>query len=185
MAINISAICSELRKTAYDSKKEFGGLSAEQLNWKPSEKEWSVAQSFQHLIVTNELYFPNIQSAVDGRHRNNVYSKIPFVTDLISFAMKNSLNPKQSRKMKTFRMFQPSASNLPVTIIDDYVTNQNKLIDLVEASRHLDINRIKIAEPISPALNLRLGNAFEILAMHGERHFLQAKRLLEMDGFPN
>jgi len=31
--------------------KEFGNLSAEQLNWKPNADTWSIAQNMDHLIV--------------------------------------------------------------------------------------------------------------------------------------
>ncbi|CAN5340589.1 hypothetical protein BH20ACI2_BH20ACI2_22230 [soil metagenome] len=103
MKTGIFTACSDLQKVADDARETFGSLSAVQLNWKPSDENWSIAQCFEHLIVTNELYFPNIQRVIDGNHRNNFYSKIPFATDLIAFAMKNSLNPNQSKKMKNIQ----------------------------------------------------------------------------------
>ena len=184
MSERIDAVVDELELVVDDTRAAFGKMSAEQLNWKPSEKLWSIAQCFEHLIVTNELYFPNIQKVIDGQHRNNLWSKVPFGTDLIAFAMKNSLNPKQSRKMKTFKMFEPSVSDVPETIIEDFTANQSKLIGLATASRQLDVQRIKIAEPLSSALNLRLIDAFEILSMHSRRHFMQAKRVEEEAGSP-
>ena len=180
----IVQLTKDLKTVADNSMAEFGVLSVSQLNWKRDEKSWSVAQCFEHLIVTNELYFSNIQKVIDGRHRNNFFSRVPFAADLIAFAMKNSLNPKQARKMKTFRMFEPSISEVPETIIEDFAANQGKLVDLVIAAQSLDARRIKIAEPLSTALNLRLVDAFEILSMHCERHFNQAKRVTETAGFP-
>ncbi|CAN5340737.1 hypothetical protein BH20ACI2_BH20ACI2_22240 [soil metagenome] len=81
-------------------------------------------------------------------------------------------------------MFEPSVSNIADTIIEDFAANQRRLVDLVVASQPLDTQRIKIAEPLSTALNLRLDNAFEILSMHCRRHFNQAKRVMETAGFP-
>jgi hypothetical protein len=37
---------------------------------------------------------------------------------------------------------------------------------------------------LSVALNLRLDDAFEILAMHEKRHFKQAERVLNLEDFP-
>ena len=184
MSDRIKAVVDELEQVAADARDTFGTLSAEQLNWKPSEPEWSIAQCFEHLIVTNGLYFPNIQKVIDGKHRNNAFSKIPFGTDLIAFAMKNSLDPKQSRKMKTFKIFQPSESSVSATIIEDFAANQRELSDLAFAARSFDVNGIRIAEPLSTALNLRLIDAFEILSMHCRRHFDQAKRVIESEAFP-
>ena len=167
----MSEIISELETISADTQTTFGNLSVEQINWKPSEKVWSVGQCFEHLIVTNNLYFPNIQKVIDGKHRNNFFSKIPFATDLIAVLMRNSLNPEQKRKMKTFKIFEPAASDVSETIIADFTKNQQKLIEVAKAVKDFDIHKIKISEPIGAALNLRLDDAFEILAMHEKRHF--------------
>lgn len=180
----MSEMIPELEKIVENAKETFGSLSAEQINWKPSEKVWSVGQCFEHLIVTNNLYFPNIQKVIDGRHRNNFYSKIPFGVDLIAVLMKNSLNPDQKRKIKTFKIFEPAKSNVSETIIEDFTANQQKLIEMAKAVRNLNIHQIKISEPVGAALNLRLDDAFEILAMHEKRHFKQAERVMEMESFP-
>lgn len=180
----MSEIISNLKAVSEDARKTFGGLSAAQLNWKPNAKSWSVGQCFEHLIVTNKLYFPNIQKVIDGKHQNNFYSKIPFAVDLIAALMRNSLNPDQKRKMKTFKIFEPAASSVSSTIIEDFIENQQKLIEMAEAVKHLEIHQIKISEPVGAALNLRLSDAFDILAMHEKRHFKQAERVLKMENFP-
>lgn len=180
-----SEMIADAEKIAEDSEKTFARLSGEQINWKPNAEIWSVGQCFEHLIVTNNLYFPNIQNVLDGRHRNNFFSKIPFSSGMIAFFMKNSLNPKQKRKMKTFKAFEPAASDISRTIIAGFIENQRKLISMIEAAKDFDNKKIKIAEPLSPLLNLRLGDAFEILLMHERRHFLQAERVTKEANFPN
>ncbi len=180
MRDDIPTFIEDLQRISADAKSVFGGLSDEQLNWKPNAESWSVGQCFEHLIITNSLYFPNIQKVVDGEHRNNFFSKIPFSARLIAALMKNTLKPEQARKMKTFKIFEPAMSNISATIFDDFATNQQKLIALIESVKNLDIHKIKISEPLSAALNLRLSDAFEILVMHEKRHFLQAERVLAM-----
>ena len=184
MSEECDKLLSELEKISANARNTFGAFSAEQINWKPSETGWSVGQCFEHLIITNDLYFPNIQKVVDGKHRNNFFSKIPFAVDLIAALMKNSLKPEQARKMKTFKIFEPAMSSISTTIFDDFAENQRKLIALIEAVKDSDIHRIKISEPLSATLNLRLDDAFEILVMHEKRHFLQAERVMQNEGFP-
>jgi hypothetical protein len=176
---------SELEKISDDVKKSFGNLSAKQINFKPSAKSWSIGQCFEHLIITNNLYFPAIQKVIDGNHRNNIFSEIPFATDLIGALMRNSLKPEQVRKMKTFKMFEPSMSDVSVSILNDFAENNRKLIELMEACKGLEIHKIKIPEPLNVALNLPLDDAFEILAMHEQRHFNQAERVMKNESFPN
>lgn len=181
----MSEIISDLETISEEARKTFGALSAEQLNWKPSAKSWSIGQCFEHLIVTNELYFPSIRKVIAGTHHNNPYSKIPFAVDLIAALMKNSLNPDQKRKLKTFKIFEPTASNISSTIIEDFIENQQDLIEMAKSVKNINIHQIKISEPVGAALNLRLDDAFEILAMHEKRHFKQAERVMEIEGFPN
>jgi hypothetical protein len=184
MKIGVSKMIAAAESISEKVKTTFGNFSAEQINWKPDAKSWSAGQCFEHLIVTNELYFPNIQKVIDGKHRNNSFSKIPFSSDLIAVLMKNSLNPEQKRKMKTFKIFEPAVSNISETIIEDFAKNQRQLIALMKAVKDFDIHKIKIAEPLSIALNLRLDDTFEILVMHEERHFRQAERVIRSENFP-
>jgi len=184
MSVAIPELIEDLRQLSADAKSVFGSLSAAQINWKPSAETWSVGQCFEHLIITNNLYFPAIQKVADGAHRNNFFSKIPFSTNIIAALMKNSLKPEQPRKMKTFKIFEPAASDVSTTICEDFAENNRKLIALIEAVEDFEIDKIKIPEPLSVALNLRLRDAFEILVMHEKRHFLQAERILQAEGFP-
>lgn len=184
MKSNFAEMISEAEKIAEDSEASFGQLNGAQINWKPNEKTWSVGQCFEHLIVTNELYFSNIQKVLDGTHRNNFFSKIPFATGLTAALMKNSLNPNQKRKMKTFKIFEPAASNISEKIVENFIEHQQKLISMIASAKDLDARKIKIAEPLSPALNLRLDDAFEILLMHERRHFFQAEIVTKEANFP-
>lgn len=184
MRDDVPKFIEDLERISADVKSVFGTMSGEQLNWKPSAKSWSVGQCFEHLIITNDLYFPNIEKVARGKHRNNFFSKIPFSTAIIAALMKNTLKPEQSRKMKTFKIFEPAASNISPTILEEFAANQRKLIALIESVKDLDIDQIKISEPLSALLNLRLSDAFEILVMHEKRHFLQAERVIQTAGFP-
>lgn len=184
MKLELSNLIAEAETISEKVKSTFGKLSAAQINWKPDAKNWSVGQCFEHLIVTNELYFPNIQKVIDDKHRNNFFSKIPFSVDLIAALMRNSLNPEQKRKMKTFEIFEPATSDISKNIFEDFAENQKRLVAMIEAVKDFEVHKIKIAEPLSVALNLRLDDAFDILIMHEKRHFLQAQRVTQTENFP-
>lgn len=179
----LAGLIEQTRSIAENVEKTFGGLTAEQLNWKPGKNAWSIAQCLEHLIVTNDLYFENIQKVADGTHRNNLFSKIPFATDIISFGMKKVLSPDWKGKMKTFKMFEPSFSDVSEDIVERFGENQDRFIALMEATKDLEVRKIKIAEPIGSAVNLRLVDAFEVLIVHEQRHFNQAERILETGKF--
>jgi hypothetical protein len=59
----IKQITSDLKKVADETQATFGGLSSEQLNWKPAAESWSVGQCFEHIIKTNEQFYPSSRSS--------------------------------------------------------------------------------------------------------------------------
>src|SRR5215203_2218265 len=69
----ISSIIEEMSKTAADARETFGGLSGEQLNWKPSEKSWRVAQCLEHLILTKEQFYPEFDKLAAGSRKNTFW----------------------------------------------------------------------------------------------------------------
>lgn len=174
---DIKIISDEVRKT-------FGELSAGQLNWKSNASEWSIGQCFDHLIMTNSLYFPKIQKVADGTHKNNFFSAIPFMPDFFGKLLKKAVNPDSPKKMKNPPVFSPSKSEISETIFEDFFKDQEKMISLMEIIQHLDTEKIKIATPISNAVNIRLNDVFEASIMHSRRHFNQAKRVMQMNEFP-
>ena len=184
MSREIEGFIAEAKEISKEVRETFGTLSAEQLNWKPSENVWSVGQCFDHLITTNELYIKEIQKVADGTHQNNWFSAIPFAVDIVGKILKKAVSPASTRKIKTFAVFEASTSDISENIIEDFHTNQAKIISLMEATKNLDTRKIKIPEPISPLVNIRLIDAFDVTILHERRHFNQAKNILETEGFP-
>lgn len=184
MANPMSELILGVRMLSDEVSEEFKRLSASQLNWKPSSTNWSIAQCLEHLIITNNLYFINIQKVADGAHQNNFYSKFPLAPRVIAWGMKKVFSPDFRPKVKTFEMFKPPQSEVSEDILEHFEENQNRFVSLIEATKDLDTKQIKVAEPIGAAVNLRLIDAFEVLLFHEKRHFNQAKRVIETEGFP-
>ncbi|MGH9844290.1 MAG: DinB family protein, partial [Blastocatellia bacterium] len=49
---DLSGLISEANAITDETLAGFGGLTAQQLNWKPGADQWSVAQCFDHLVTT-------------------------------------------------------------------------------------------------------------------------------------
>ena len=54
----------------------------------------------------------------------------------------------------------------------------------MEASRGVDLEGITITSPVSSFITYSLMDAYRIVVVHEQNHFVQAKRMLEMPGFP-
>ncbi|HRK49108.1 MAG TPA: DinB family protein, partial [Pyrinomonadaceae bacterium] len=69
----INFITKEMRRVAEDARESFGSLSGEQLNWKPAENSWSVAQCLDHIIKTNLSFYPEFDRLASGNRKNSFW----------------------------------------------------------------------------------------------------------------
>src|SRR5688500_20391303 len=76
LAREIDSLVNQADTIANDARRVFGGLTKEQLNWKPSAERWSVAQCFDHLITTNSGYLPIVDDVLAGQKKSSVWQKI-------------------------------------------------------------------------------------------------------------
>lgn len=165
-------------------EEAFGGLSEEQLNWKPDVESWSVAQCLEHLIITNELEFPAIHDAFRSDRRNPLWSRIPLLPWIFGRLMIWLFATESTRRVKAPKMFQPSASALPRSIVETFIGHQREIVKLLEKSRALDLDRTKIVSPVSNFVTYSLRDAFTVLVGHERRHLRQALRVVQSEEFP-
>ncbi len=177
----IARIDEVTRKTA----EEFSPLTAAQLNWKPSEKSWSIAQCLDHIIVSNETYFAQLETVINNRWQNSFYQNIPLLPKFWGSMIMKGVSPDSKRKSKTFKVFYPASSGIPVTIVKELASHNQTLKGFMEKSSHANLGRIVFTSPASKLITLRLKDVFKILTNHEERHLLQAKRVKETAGFPS
>lgn len=55
----------------------------------------------------------------------------------------------------------------------------------MKSTEHLDLEKIVISSPVTSAVTYSLMDAYRIIVVHEQRHFQQAKRVIEETGFPS
>lgn len=180
----LAKLIVEAEAIAENVRQTFGGLTAEQLNWKPAVESWSIGQCLEHLIVTNELEFPAIEDALRTDYRNPFWSKMPFLSRACGSFLIRMCKPENARKYKAPKSFRPSQSAIGGTIVEDFTEHQQKVVHYFQRSENLDLDKTKIVSPISDFFTYSLFDSFYVLVIHEQRHFNQAKRVLETGAFP-
>ena len=75
--ISLADVRAELAAIAADGQAAFGGLSAQQLNWKPDASRWSVAQCLEHLVTANGQMADMADAALDGSRSRTLWQRLP------------------------------------------------------------------------------------------------------------
>ena len=181
---DLSAVVAEGRRLADETKRAFGTLAAPQVNWKASEREWSIGQCFDHLVIANRPYFPIIEEIRQGWRRPRLRERMPLLPALFGKMIIKTLQPDSGRKVKARPQFLPSSTSMDPRVIDDFLDQQERLLKEMEATRGLDLERITITSPILALITYSLMDAYRIIVVHEQNHFVQARRVFETPGFP-
>lgn len=180
----LSGLISTAKSATTEAQTDFGELTPEQLNWKPGADRWSVAQCLDHLVTANESYFPIFEQVLNGDLQTTVWQRLPWFPSLWGKMLLNAVSPETARKSKAPKMFQPESSNLDGAILQRFLDQQTRTIGYMEASTDLDLEGIIIPSPVTNLISYSLIDAYRIIVAHEKRHLLQAKRVMETDGFP-
>jgi hypothetical protein len=180
----LNQLVDETKQIAVDTTNTFGALTPAQLNWKPGEQRWSVAQCLEHLIVANQGFFPIFEAIVKGEHKTRTMERIPVLPKLWGKLIVSSQRPTSTRKYKAPKRFQPAQSKLRDTIVKDFVDQQERVLEFMKASKGLDLNALIITSPVASFITYSLMDAYRLIVVHEQRHILQAKRVTAEANFP-
>jgi hypothetical protein len=157
-------------------------LTPHQLNWKPSQHEWSVGQCLEHLCVASEVYIPEMSSALAGRP----LAPAPEITPgwFGRWFIRNYIEPSsRSRRGRAPKKIVPAAHVDP-SVLERFRSGNDTLRELVLHAGQYDVNRIRFRNPFIPLIHFTVGTGLEILVRHQRRHLLQAERISERPEFP-
>lgn len=171
---------TEIQSISHSFTQAFGSLSSDQLNWKPNTDSWSIAQITDHLITTNETYYPVIRKLREGNYSTPFHSKIPFVTSFFGNFILKSVTPDRRKKIKTFPIWEPGQSHHAADILQQFATHQTQLATLIEKSDDLLEAGTVISSPANRFIVYSLEKAFEIIVTHEKRHYQQALEVLDL-----
>ena len=181
---DVQGLIRDAKQVADDARASFGGLSAAQLNWKPSAERWSIAQCFEHLITSNKGYLPIIESVRSGKKQTRFVERLPVLPGLAGKLLIKSLDPASTRKLKAPKSFQPAQSDISATVIEDFVAQQEQIIEGMKSTAHLDLEKIIITSPALSFVAYSLMDGYRIIVTHERRHFQQAERVTQEPAFP-
>lgn len=145
------------------------------LNWRENEASWNILECLEHLNLYGEFYLPQIESKI-----NNSTAKPDneFKSGFLGNYFAKIMLPKEKlNKMKTFKDKNPLNTKLDKTVIDTFIDQQIKLLDLLNQARKVSLNKVKIQTSISSLITLKLGDTFQFFINHLIRHLNQIDRI--------
>jgi hypothetical protein len=180
----LSAFVPEARAIAADARAQFGGLTPDQLNWKPGPDHWSVAQCLDHLVRIDAAYWPVFQQIEAGTYRTALARRIPGLAGLFGRFVLKAVEPQSAKAYRTAKHVQPAKGDIDVGILSRFERHQQELIDHMEKLDACDADDVVVPSPVFGLASYSVYDALRIIVAHERRHLAQARRVTETPGFP-
>lgn len=161
---------------------EFSTLQDRLFYTKPEPKKWSVAECLDHLILTLDIYIPQMVQIIDNKGKY-IGQKENFNYTILGRLAVKSMKPKKGNiipfKMKTFKNLIPlKEGGKKQEIIERFVKFQKEIINVIGGLKDVNLEKPKIITAAGPILKMRLGDALHFMVAHNQRHILQAQNVL-------
>jgi len=179
MELTSTQLLKDLRITTENNLQfveSFKKDTIETLNWRENAKSWSVLECIEHLNRYGDFYIPEINKRIQA---SNYQSSKVFKSNWLGRYFSNAVSYKENlNTMKTFKSMNPLYSTLNKKTLEKFIDQQHQIIDLLEESKEVNLDKTKTAISISKLIKLKLGDTFRVLIYHNERHVAQAKKVL-------
>ena len=174
---DLRAIMQELDRTDQEARQLVSASNEKQLNWRPDEQSWSVAQCLAHLGQMNSVLTASLRSAVRRANRSSVMPRRPIQPGWFGRWFVSQMEPPARRKLKTPKQGVPGAHKSGDEILRAFIAAHDEVRSLIGDARDLDLNRIRFRNPFIGVLRYSVGTALLVIGAHDRRHLWQANQV--------
>ncbi|MGH1362379.1 MAG: DinB family protein [Calditrichia bacterium] len=180
---NLQALYKHNRISRETVENLLANYTDEQLHWKPDEGTWSVSECLDHITNTSMAYLPNIKGALAKAEAKNMTSDAPMKAGLFARWFIKTVGPNSAMKLSAPGIFRPTVKRNP-DFAEAFRTAHDEIQAMILAADKWNLNKPKLASPITSLLRFSIGEALWLQVAHTQRHLLQARRLTERADFP-
>lgn len=172
----------ELEAVTRDALTAAAGLSDEQLRWSDGSG-WSIAQVFEHLVLSTDAYVAKIRGKIFSPHAVHVAAETEaeWEPSLMGWMLVRRM--RSPRPLPAPRIFIPGPTPRE-DVVNAFVQRQKTFTYLLRSSSALYWSRVRATSPVSAMIRMNLGDAFSVLIVHQQRHVGQMERVRQRMQFP-
>jgi hypothetical protein len=177
--LSLPEVSAGLAAVADDAHRIFGSLEEQKLNWKPDEKQWSVAQCFDHLINANDLLVRQAKSAL-ANQPSSIWQRLPVWPAMFGRLMVSSQGPRKPSSTKYTADPQATpASRISPDVIKRFVDQHRALETWTRSLDEPTAARTILVSPFVRFITYSVLDGLRLVVAHDRRHFEQARRVLQ------
>jgi hypothetical protein len=165
------------KATMNNLKQNLSGLSEAQMQFRPSEGQWSVSQCVEHIITTEAMLLDMVKAALEAPETPERRIEIEMADDVLLTAVVD-----RTEKFKAPEMLHGTGKyNNPEEAIKDMKNGRKEILSALEG-KSIDELRNRVMD--FPTGKADVYQAFLFIAGHTARHTLQIEEVKADENFP-
>jgi hypothetical protein len=178
--MNRNTLIEEMKKVTESiivQATAFKELNPWELNFRTSESSWSILECLEHLNRYGEFYLVEIEKRILAAPEAPEADQ--FRSGWLGNFSVGMIQPKEGKikKIQSPKNMNPIHSKLGPTVIDRFLKQQQRMLQLLEQGRAVDLTNVKTGITLTKLIKLRLGDTFRFVVYHNQRHLLQAEKI--------
>ena len=151
----------------------------------PGPGKWSAVQCLEHLNSYGRYYLPAMEKAIgkEDQQADHACFKSGLLGNYFYKLMLPGSNGIPTKKMRSPKDHRPAEQLNTAQVLSEFISQLEKLEQLITRSQKRDLNRIKVPISIAPFIKLKLGDVLLFYTAHIQRHLLQAERAMLAAGY--
>ena len=171
----LAALSQATRQLLATVHTEFLSLRLAELNQQPAPAAWSILECLEHLNRYSRYYNPRLaQALTQPAPAAAATAEVGY--SWLGRKFIGMMAPGNSKKAKTLQRMDPRGSRLGREVLAEFTQQQEQLLELLARAQQADLNRKAVPVEFLKLLKMRLGEAFEFVVLHEQRHVQQALR---------
>jgi hypothetical protein len=174
----LEALEEKVERHLQEAVSTFQNLSGEVLLRAAENGGWSIAQCLEHLNTYGQYYHPHLQKALAASGQKQPDE--PFESSWLGAYFIRTMDPVTgTAKFKAVKQHTPATDLDAPAVVGEFIRQQEELLQYLRQARTADLNHIRIPISLTKWIKLKLGDIFQVLVAHNERHIRQARRNLK------
>lgn len=165
---------------------EWQMIKHSQFALKESPEKWSATQCLEHLNSYGCYYLPVMEKAIREARKKDWKATTHFKSGWLGNYFTQLMMPKEDgslgKKMSSPKDHYPVSNFNSHQVIGVFIEQQEKLLQLLEDARSIDLNKASCPISIAKFIKLKLGDTFLFFIAHQYRHIIQAEKALQAAG---
>lgn len=174
---NIQKMLAHYEQTAAHLKKSVAGLTDEQLNFSPTEDQWSINQCVEHIVLSEPMIFGMFKQETSKSDSSKTSQKPSYTDEEIVNSITN-----RSEKYQAPEILKPTGKYKNMS--EALVAFENGRKEIINYIKNADINALRNHISQGPAGPVDGYQNLLFITTHSDRHILQIEEIKAHPNFP-